>query len=246
MPRRRSLRLRIALLYGALTSVGVALCALARHVQHSRAQYAEVDRSLHTIGQHVAAEVATTQTRREIDEVLSASTLLGAGALLYLQDGTLLGQSRTGEFTPAFQLASMPESPVRAADSSGAYRLLRDSARHRWRLHLIALGGGTRYLVVSRSLLAADRSVAEFGRWMMMIAVASSAATVFAGWLLARRALRPVAMLTAGARTQSRAFSRRSRQEVCKRASGGGLPDGGDCRHFDTVGVAHATEDIAA
>jgi hypothetical protein len=38
----------------------------------------------------------------------------------------------------------------------------------------------------------------------------------------------------------------RSRQEVCKRTSGGGLPDGGDCRDFDAVGVAHAAEDIAA
>jgi len=38
----------------------------------------------------------------------------------------------------------------------------------------------------------------------------------------------------------------RSRQEVCKRTSGGGLPDGGDCRDFETVGVAHATEHVTA
>jgi len=44
----------------------------------------------------------------------------------------------------------------------------------------------------------------------------------------------------------SRRIDARSRQEVCKRTSGGGLPDGGDCRDFDAVGVAHAAEDIAA
>ena len=210
MPRSRSLRLRIALLYGALTSVALALCALAGHVLHRRAQYGDVDRSLSGIAQHVAAELAATHTRSEIDEILSTSTLLGAGALLYLHDGTLLGQSRTGALAPRFQLRSMLPVPVRAAGGNGGYRILGDASGHRWRIHVVALNGGERYLVATLPLLAADRSVAEFARWMIVIAVAGSAATVFAGWLLARRALRPVAILTAGARAQSRAFSRRA------------------------------------
>jgi signal transduction histidine kinase len=43
--------------------------------------------------------------------------------------------------------------------------------------------------------------------------MAASAATTFIGWLMARRALRPVAVLTAGAMAQSRVFSRRAGDE---------------------------------
>jgi signal transduction histidine kinase len=55
-----------------------------------------------------------------------------------------------------------------------------------------------------------DGSVAVYGRLLLLAAGLASIATFLLSWLLARRALSPVAALTAGAIAQSRTFSRRA------------------------------------
>ncbi len=225
MPSRpRSLRLRIALLYGALTGVAVALVAIAGFLVHRRAEYDAVDRSLRNSAEHMAAELSAARTPREIEEVLSSFIILGAGARVFDAEGAVIGQSKNGALAPSFKPcevfsaadvkcamappAAIPESPRRAG-----YHLLRDSVGVRWRVYALPIDNGARFFAAMLPLSDIDRSVAMFARWMIAIAIAGSAATTCIGWLIARRALRPVAVLTAGAMAQSRAFSRRAGDE---------------------------------
>ena len=81
------------------------------------------------------------------------------------------------------------------------------------RVYALSIDIGARFFAAMLPLSDIDRSVAMFARWMIAIAIAGSAATTCIGWLIARRALRPVAVLTVGAMAQSRAFSRRAGDE---------------------------------
>ena len=157
MPSRpRSLRLRIALLYGALTGVAVALVAIAGFLVHRRAEYDAVDRSLRNSAEHMAAELSAARTPREIEEVLSSFIILGAGARVFDAEGAVIGQSKNGALAPSFKPcevfsaadvkcamappAAIPESPRRAG-----YHLLRDSVGVRWRVYALSIDNGARF-----------------------------------------------------------------------------------------------------
>ena len=100
--RPRSLRLRIALLYGALTGVAVALVAVAAFLLHQRAQYEGVERLLRRSAEHVAAELSPAPSPQVTDEVLASSTRLGVAVRVFDGQGALVGQSGNAERAPAF------------------------------------------------------------------------------------------------------------------------------------------------
>lgn len=98
-----------------------------------------------------------------------------------------------------------------ASPSAGAYGMLRDGRGVRWRAYVLPIMGGSRYLAATVPLSQIDGAVAWFVRLMAAMALVGGVLGFLASWLLARRALRPVAALTATAAAiaQSRAFSRR-------------------------------------
>lgn len=193
---------------------------------HSRARYDELDATLRNNAEHIAAELTAARTPRERDATLVASMLLGTEARIYAADGSLLRESANGAAAPAIdphvvrgagQVASYPPIAALApplvglSPGAGTFTILLDPRGVRWRVYVLPIAGGTQYLAATLSLSHIDRAVGRFGRLMVLMAALGSLVTFLAGWLLARRALRPVAAFTATAAAiaQSRAFSRR-------------------------------------
>ena len=220
-----SLRLRIALWYGALTGVVVFLVCLYGYALHSRTRYDALDAMLQNNAQHIAAELLEARTAGERDKTLAASVLLGAGARVYDANGAVVQQ----EPSPRSALPQLDPRRLMVAGSDasysvvaafapslhgvsrgvGVFRVVYDARGGRWRVYVLPTANGTQFLVATMPLGNIDSRVADFGRLMVLCAVLATVATFLGGWLLARRALRPVATLTAGAIAQSRVISRR-------------------------------------
>lgn len=204
----------------------VILVCLYSYAIHRRALYYELDATLRSIAEHTAADLTAATTPLEIDEALAASALLGTEARVYAADGVLLRESAGGLTAPALDprgilaarrepssAASAVLAPRRSrpSPSAGAYATLHDERGERWRVYVLPMRGGTQHLAATLPLRQIDGAVAWFVRLMAVMALLGSVLSFLASWLLARRALRPVAALTAtaGAIAQSRAFSRR-------------------------------------
>lgn len=222
--RPRSLRLRIALLYGALAGVAVAIVAILGFLLLRQTQYNELDRSLRRSSQRVAAALSAAQSLRTSQQILDAFMHPDGIARLVNGTGEVVGQSRTGPtgaspgFCDAVQRADGACSVGTAAFDQALLRraqfqTILDDKNRRWRVHFVALNGGSHFLATMLPLADTDRAADVVAYWMILIAFTATAGSILTGWWLAPRALRPVAILTAGAANQSRAFSRRSADE---------------------------------
>ncbi len=220
-----SLRLRLALWYGGLTRVIVALVCAYSYVVHSRTHYDEMDRVLASAAEHVAEEVALAAPGAQ-GSVLAASLHLGTAIRLFDAAGRVTRQSAAADSLPAFDalavlsdsaperpgslvgLLSPLDEPIRG---DGAFGLVTDSAGDRWRVYVRRLANGAGMLAAAQPLAHLDSSVRGFGRLMLLMAVMGAVIAFAVGWLLASHALRPVAVLTesAGAIARSRELSRR-------------------------------------
>ena len=218
------LRLRIAILYGALTGVVVVLACLYSFAIYSRARYDELDTTIQRGAQHVAAELAAAPTPGAREETLAAAGLLGFGVGVYDANGELLQQSGHSAASPTLDarsvmtggrevsypaIAALAPSVHSSSPDPGAYKVLSEPGAQRWRVYVLPIVRGTQYLAVALPLGQTDRATASFGRAIALIATLASVVTFLVGWGLASSALRPVAILTASAIAQSRAFSRR-------------------------------------
>ena len=219
-----SLRLRLALWYGGLTGLLILLVCGFSYAVHSRAHYEEIDGALASAADHVAEELAAARTPEERAGVLRVSLLLGTAVRVYDADGAMRIQSDAGASAPAVDLrgalsgASPSPYPAVArlapalhptSHRRGTFGLARSDQR--WRAYGLPLAGGTEYLVALAPLGSIDASVRRFGQLMMAMAAGGATLAFLAGWLVAARALRPVAVLTdtAGSIARSREFSRR-------------------------------------
>ena len=224
-----SLRLRLALWYGALTGLLILLVCAYSYAVHGRAHYDEIDGVLARAGEHVAEELAAARTTEERAAVMRASARLGTAVRVYAADGTLLLQSDAGASAPPVNLRdALSETPTRPypaiAQLAPALHIVQRHRGHfglaregqRWRLYRLPLEGGREYLVTLSPLGMIDASVGRFGQLMIMMAVAGSLLAFLAGWLIAAHALRPIAALTDTARAiaRSREFSRRVSADV--------------------------------
>lgn len=202
------------------------MVCLFSYALHSRARYDELDATLQNNAEHIAAELTAARTPRERDATLVASMLLGTNVRIYGADGALLQQSADGAAAPTLDpqvvlgggpMASYPALGALAprlvgfSPGAGTFTIRSDVRGARWRVYVLPFAGGTQHLAATLSLRDIDRAVERFGRLMVFMAILGSLASFIAGWLLARRALRPVATLTATAAAiaQSGAFSRR-------------------------------------
>ncbi len=219
-----SLRLRLALWYGSLTTFVVVLICGYSYAIHSRAHYDELDRVLHGIAAHVGAELATTPSQR--DEVLNASLLLGTGIRILDRGGQIQGQSRNAASVPAVDLHQMltvpylrPYSAIAALaptlhmalDAGGYFSLLTDTDGNRVRVYVEPLRDGSGYLVATLPLSHIDAAVQGFARLMIALVLGGVVVAFGAGWIVACRVLCPITILTnaAAAISESRQFSQR-------------------------------------
>jgi two-component system, OmpR family, sensor kinase len=219
-----SLRLRLALWYGSLTTLVVALVCGYSYAIHSRTHYDELDRVLHGVTAHVGEELAAATSQR--DNVLEASRLLGAGIRILDRDGQVREQSRNAASAPAIDVPRMFTSPYARPypaiaalapalhipeDAPGRFGLLTDTHRNRFRVYIEPLQDGSGYLAATIPLSHIDDAVAGFGHLMLAMALAGGLVAFGAGWFVARRALHPVTTLTnaAVAIAESRQFSQR-------------------------------------
>lgn len=207
-----------------LTSVVIFLVCLYGYALHSRTRYDAFDDMLQRDVLHIASELMVARTPADSANTLVASALLGAVARIYDTKGAAQREAAHSSAPPPLDLpqifiagtrgaypgiAALAPSARAAAASGGVFTVLSDANRERWRVYAIRAPNGGNYLTATLSLLSIDRSVARFGRLILLCAVLASIATFLVGWLLARHALRPVAALTAGAIAQSRVLSRR-------------------------------------
>jgi len=204
--------------------VVIFLVCLYGYALHSRTRYDAFDDMLQRDVLHIASELVAARTPADSANTLEASALLGAVARVYDTRGAVLREAEHSSAPPALDLpqifiagtraayphiAAIAPSARAATPSGGIFTVLSDANGERWRVYSIRTSLEGRYLTATLSLLSIDRSVARFGRLMLLCAILASVATFFVGWLLARHALRPVAALTAGAIAQSRMLSRR-------------------------------------
>ena len=222
-----SLRLRLALWYGALAGAPVMLVCTYSYAIHSRTLYDELDNVLRSVSAHVAEEFTSAASPSERVAVLDASRLLGAGVRVYGPDGATVGERSAGDAdvpvvvpravlgtpqpVPYSRVAALVPGVHHVDARPGAFGVLEGPDGRRWRVYVLPLAGGTEYLAATLPLMHVDDAVARFGRLMVLMAAVSAGATFLAGWLLARGALRPIVVYaeTAGAIAQARLFSRR-------------------------------------
>ena len=236
-----SLRLRLALWYGGLTGVVVALVCFFSYAVHSRTHYEQLDTTLRHTAAHVAEEFSAAATRAARDSVLNASSHLGATVWTYGGARALVVTTRDEERVPvvnADEVLHAPTQPAypfagRLAPSvepsepalNGRFSVVRGAQAMRWRILVSPIADVAGGLIVAAPLDHLDASVRAFGNIMMLLALLGVLVTFAAGWSLAGRALRPVAVLTDAASdiAVSRAFTRRvpvsaSRDELSRLA----------------------------
>lgn len=218
-----SLRLRLALWYGALTGMVVLLVCGYSYAVHARAHYDQADATLHGIARLAVAELDEADAPSDTARVVAMTRSLGAHVSVVDSDGRVLAekeslaprmsstllQARRSE--PAYTGAARLAPSLHAgAGTEGIFENV-VTPDGRWRVFLRHERTGGRVLAVAMPLAALDRSVEAFGRLMSLMAAIGVGAAFLLGWLVAARALRPVALLTQAAAhiASSRELARR-------------------------------------
>lgn len=225
-----SLRLRLALWYGGLTGAAVILVCAYAFAVHSRAHYEELDTTLRGTSRHVAGELANARTADARLRALRSAHRLGLTVTTHDREGrpvmlpdvlpavavdvrTLLADGARPAYPP---LAALAPALHPTSVGRGTLGLAQGVDGARWRVYVVpdtTADGRAFDLVTAVSLAHLDASVGRFGNLMTAMAVIACLLTFTAGWLIAGRALRPVALLTDTARgiARSRVFSGRVR-----------------------------------
>jgi two-component system OmpR family sensor kinase len=220
-----SLRLRLALWYGALTGLVVLLICSYSYAVHARAHYDQADAMLHGVAQHAGLELRDAASVEDTARVVAVARALGAYVQVPGQTNVPGDAESSAPVIPSSMLHVRRSEPAyrgiahfapslhAGAGPGGIFRNLA-APGERWRVYL-ALGRGAAPLAVAMPLGAIDRSIAAFGRLMVLMAAIGSASAFLLGWIFAARALRPVAQLT-----QTAAHIARSR-ELARRVPAG-------------------------
>lgn len=220
------IRLRLALWYGGLTGVIVVLVCLVIYTVHTRAHYDDLDRVLSGAAEHVSEEYTAAQTARERDQSMEAPTSPDVEVRVYGQGGRLLAESPNASPAPQVDPRAVLDQPsgppynviaglappLVAVDADGGeFGLIDDFEGGRWRLFVLPMKDLEQYLVAAAPLDRIDASAERLRQLVALLAVIAAAVALATGALLASRALRPVATLTATADSiaRSRDFSKR-------------------------------------
>ncbi len=213
-----SIRLRLALCYGALFAVILRLVTLLSYTIHTRGAYDDLDRTLLVSIDHAAAEATSgdgephlVQGRNGLelalrlfsaDGVLKESTL-GTEALPSVNPHAVL-YAPAG---PAYDVVTQLIPPILASpatpDPGGAFGLL-VVAGQRWRIYVLPLhttGTPSGYIEAVTPLGRVDAEMQTVRVFLPELALTGLALALFGGWAIAGRALRPVDTMIRTART---------------------------------------------
>ncbi len=201
-----SIRLRLALWYGALLAFVLGATLAVAFVIHTGSHESDVDSSLRTSWEHAASELTARGTDPShlatLTKPAQAASSPTAIWLVILGDTNALGGGDTED-----PLLSQFR-PASASDGLQDSRL----ANGRVRAYAANLPGvqGTR-LVVAASMSAFDASLGNLGLILALMGLAGIAFAVTGGWAISAGALRPIARMTETARAiaVSRGFARR-------------------------------------
>jgi two-component system, OmpR family, sensor kinase len=221
-----SIRLRLALWYGALFAVVLLLVTLFSYVFHVRGHYDDRDRALITTTGHAVAEAIATANEPHL---VVGSGGLEVGLRLYDRNGMLRESTLGAEALPPLDPRAMFTAPVRPpfdalaalappldahdAPTDGAFGLFNADGQ-RWRAFVQPLrqdGAIAGYVAAFTPLGRLDASIQGYRVMLVTLVVAGLAAALGGSWAIASGALRPIARMTrtAGAIAQSRDLSHR-------------------------------------
>jgi two-component system, OmpR family, sensor kinase len=221
-----SIRLRLALWYGALAGVAVLLVSLFTYSIHTRGLYDDVDRTMVSAAQHVVDEYSAARESGHIDAALAAPFAPELVVRAYTSDGQLIATSPTDAPAPVVEprqvllnpsgppydvIAALSPSFVEMPTNRGWFSLIAAPGGERWRLYLLSIDEHNETVLVEAPLHRIDASVARFRRLLALISATGILVTLGLSALIAGRALRPVATLTttAGDIARSREFGQR-------------------------------------
>lgn len=206
-----SIRLRLALWYGALFALILLVVTAFSYAFHARGHYDDLDRALITTASHTAAEVeSSTSTPRFIEgsggfrvilrlygsdgRLLQASA--GAGGVPTLDPRTVIIHPAGPAFDPVAGIAPPIAAP---SPPSGSAFGLAIAPPERWRVFVLPIRHGsflTDYVEALAPLGAVDRSMAIFRFLLLGLSVFGLTIALVGSWLIAGRALRPVGRMT--------------------------------------------------
>ncbi len=200
-----SIRLRLALWYGALLALVLGVTLTVAFAVHVRTHESDVDASLRGSWEHAASELDGMPMTTMMDAILTAPTqAASAPTATWL---LVPGQPRV--------VVGDANDPLLARfDPSVAGDSLRDSNIDRARVRSYAgslPGSAGIRLVIAASMSAFDASVGSLSVIFGLMGLAGVALAATGGWAISAGALRPIAKMTetAGAIALSRGFARR-------------------------------------
>ncbi len=213
-----SIRLRLALYYGALFAVILLLVMFFGYAIHARSEYDDLDRALVVSAGHAAAEAATVAGGPQL---VQGRSDLEIALRLYNSSGVLQDSSLGTETLPSIEPQAVLQTPAGPAydaitqlvppimsspvirDPSGAFGLL-TTPEQRWRVYVVPLDrGGTNagYIETLTPLGHIDDSIQAFRILLPVLWLTSLIVALVTSWAIAGRALRPIARMTQTART---------------------------------------------
>jgi two-component system OmpR family sensor kinase len=200
-----SIRLRLALWYGALLALVLGVTLAVAFAVHVRTHESDVDVSLRGSWEHAATELTGMPMTMMLGAILTAPTQAGSGPTTTWL--LISGQSRVavGDTNDALLSRFDP-----ASVGDGLQDTKVDGTRVRSYAGAVTGVSGAR-IVVATSMSAFDASLGSLGLILGLMGVAGIALAVTGGWAISAGALRPIAKMTetAGAIALSRGFARR-------------------------------------
>jgi signal transduction histidine kinase len=222
-----SIRLRLAVWYGALFGLILVIVAVLSYAFHARGHYEDLDRILVTTASHTAAEVESSDLPPLLTE---SSGGLGVTLRVYGADGTLRLASPQASKLPPINPAAVMTAPAGPAfdgvaglvphhifspqgPDGGAFGLV-EFGGQRWRIYVRPVerhGALVGYVEALVPLGQLDRAMALFRTILATMGLSGIAAALIGGWFVAGGALRPVTRIIDTTRSiaQSRNFSQR-------------------------------------
>lgn len=200
-----SIRLRLALWYGALLALVLGVTLTVAFAVHVRTHESDVDAALRSSWEHAATELGGMPITMMMGATLTAPTQAASAptATWLLVPGS--PRSAVGDVNDAL-LSRFDASAV----GEGLQDITIDGTRVRSYAGSLLGASGAR-LVVAASMSAFDASLANLALILGLMGIAGVVLAATGGWAISAGALRPIAKMTetAGAIALSRGFARR-------------------------------------
>ncbi len=223
-----SIRLRLALCYGALFALILPLVTVLSYAIHARGQYDDLDRTLVVSVGHAAAEATLSP---QGPHLVQGRGDLEIALRLYSSEGVLQESTRGTESLPSIDprrvlrepagpafdaitslIPPLAESAPVTSDPGSAFGLL-TTPEQRWRVYVLPFhtASSAGYLEALTPLGRVDASMQAFRFTLPILGLASLVAALLGSWAIAGNALRPIATMIETARgiALSRDLSRR-------------------------------------